>query len=49
MSNEDATVWTTFNGAIYDHRELKKEPEGKGHRFRFGTDTEVIVHLWKSY
>ena len=47
MSNEDGTVWITFNGEIYNHLELRKELEGKGHVYRSRTDTETIVHLYE--
>ena len=47
LSNEDGTVWITYNGEVYNFRELRKELEGKGHHFRTRTDTEVIVHLYE--
>ena len=47
MSNEDGTVWITFNGEIYNHLALRKELEGKGHRYRSRTDTETIIHLYE--
>ena len=34
MTNEDSTVWVTFNGEIYNFQSLRKELEEKGHRFR---------------
>ncbi len=49
MSNEDGTVWTVFNGEIYNHRELRKELLARGHRFRSECDTEVIVHAFEEY
>jgi asparagine synthase (glutamine-hydrolysing) len=47
MTNEDGTVWITYNGEIYNFPELREELRQKGHQFRSRTDTEVIVHLWE--
>ncbi len=47
MSNEDGTIWITFNGEIFNHVELRAELEGRGHRFATRCDTEVIVHLYE--
>jgi asparagine synthase (glutamine-hydrolysing) len=49
LSNEDGTVWITFNGEIYNHLELRTRLEHKGHRFRSRTDTESIVHAYEEY
>ena len=47
MANEDGTVWITYNGETYNHRELRADLESRGHRFRSATDTEAIVHLYE--
>ena len=49
MSNEDGTVWITFNGEIYNHLALRKELESKGHRYRSHSDTETIVHAYEEW
>ncbi|MFB3922082.1 MAG: asparagine synthase (glutamine-hydrolyzing) [Terriglobia bacterium] len=49
IANEDETVWITFNGEIYNYRELRPDLEKRGHRFRTVSDTETIVHLYEDY
>ncbi len=39
------TIAVVHNGIIENYAELRTELEGRGHRFRSRTDTEVIPHL----
>ena len=47
LSNEDGTVWTAFNGEIYNFPALRRRLEAKGHTLRSAGDTEVLVHLYE--
>lgn len=50
QANEDGTVWTVFNGEIYNFRELREELTAHGHRLvTASSDTEVIVHLYEEH
>jgi len=47
MSNQDGTLWLTYNGEIYNYLELRDELLAKGHRFKSKSDSEVILHLYE--
>src|SRR3989441_6548843 len=49
ISNETGTVWGALNGEIYNFRALRHDLEGRGHRFRTRSDTEVLVHAYEEY
>ena len=49
MSNEDGTVWVTYNGEIYNFRELCQELAASGHVFKSKTDTEVLAHGYEEW
>ena len=47
MSNEDGTVWVTYNGEIYNWPAERPGLAARGHRFHGSSDTEMIIHLWE--
>src|SRR5215217_7946613 len=49
IGNEDGTVWTIFNGEIYNFAEVRHELEAHGHRFHTACDTEVLVHGYEQW
>jgi asparagine synthase (glutamine-hydrolysing) len=47
MSSFDGTFRIVFNGEIYNHAELRKDLECRGHRFATTSDTEVLLALYR--
>ena len=49
LSNENGSIWITYNGEIYNHGDLRAELERRGHRYATHCDTEAIVHAFEEY
>lgn len=49
LCNEDGTIWIVFNGEIYNFQEIRGILESRGHQFKTGSDTEVIVHAYEEW
>ena len=47
MSNEDDSLWITYNGEIFNHANIRPELEAGGHRYKSHCDTETIVHAYE--
>jgi asparagine synthase (glutamine-hydrolysing) len=47
MSNEDSSIWITYNGEIYNHLSLREQLQKNGHQYKSKTDTETIIHLYE--
>ncbi len=49
MSWAEGRLWITYNGEIYNYRELRRELEGCGCSFRTQTDTEVLLAAYATW
>jgi asparagine synthase (glutamine-hydrolysing) len=49
LSNENARIWVTYNGEIYNHRDVRTSLEPAGHRYSTRSDTETIVHAYEEW
>ncbi|MFH1378727.1 MAG: asparagine synthase (glutamine-hydrolyzing) [bacterium] len=49
MTNEDRTIWITYNGEIYNYKDIRKELLQGGHIFRSETDTEIVIHAYEEW
>ncbi|MFC7740827.1 asparagine synthetase B family protein [Nocardiopsis composta] len=47
--DSEARLVLTYNGELYNYRELRKELEARGHRFRTAGDTEVVLTAWAEW
>jgi asparagine synthase (glutamine-hydrolysing) len=49
MCDAAEKIWITYNGEIYNYKELKEELKTLGHTFVSESDTEVIIHSYKQW
>jgi len=47
--SDDGTTVIVFNGEVYNHAELRRQLEQKGHRFHSHCDTEVVLHAFMEW
>ena len=47
MTNEDGSLWLTYNGEIYNFQEIRKRLIDNGHKFKSDTDSEILLHLYE--
>ncbi len=49
MQNADRSVAVTFNGEIYNHTQLRRDLEARGHVYQSRSDTETLVHGYREW
>ena len=49
LANEDGAVRIVYNGEIYNHADVRRDLEARGHRYRTHTDTETVVHGYEEW
>jgi asparagine synthase (glutamine-hydrolysing) len=49
MANETGDVVLTYNGELYNYRELREQLIARGHRFASATDSEVVAHAYEEW
>ena len=49
FASDDGALQLLHNGEVYNYRELRAELEGRGHRFRTATDTEVVLRAYEEW
>jgi asparagine synthase (glutamine-hydrolysing) len=49
MSNEDDSLWITYNGEVFNHADIRPELEAAGHRYKSHCDTETMLHAYEQW
>ncbi|MFN2376348.1 MAG: asparagine synthase (glutamine-hydrolyzing) [Candidatus Binatia bacterium] len=49
LSNEDGSIHAVVNGEFYDFERIQKDLEGRGHRLRSRSDSEILLHLYEDF
>ncbi len=49
MASSDRSAWVTYNGEVYNYRELRHELRARGHDFETSSDTEVVLAAYQEW
>lgn len=48
LSDESRSIWAVVNGEFYDFERIRSELVAVGHTFKTHSDSEILIHLYKS-
>jgi asparagine synthase (glutamine-hydrolysing) len=49
MANHEKSTWITYNGELYNYKELRQDLVRQGHKFETNSDTEVVIHAYDEW
>jgi asparagine synthase (glutamine-hydrolysing) len=49
IASEDEQLHVVVNGELYDFERIRADLQRRGHRFRTGSDSEIVLHLYEEY
>jgi asparagine synthase (glutamine-hydrolysing) len=49
MADAQGEIWLTYNGEIYNFKEIRKELEKRGHKFKSESDAEVVIYAYREW
>src|SRR3990172_12889600 len=49
MSNDNGSIWITYNGEVYNYREIREELIKEGYNFKSHTDTEIVIKAYEEW
>jgi asparagine synthase (glutamine-hydrolysing) len=49
LENEDGQIRAIVNGELYGFESIREDLASRGHRFRTGSDSEIVIHLYEEY
>lgn len=49
MASNDGNYWISYNGEVYNYKEIRSELKSKGYRFKSESDTEVILKAFEEW